>query len=86
MLKQRLNVSYLLKELVGKEVIIKDYNATDNTIWAEVDGRDVSVAVGSRVAQKKLLALAKVLKEGKKVRARVVERKSKTGNTYIDLE
>jgi len=86
LLKQRLGVKYLLKELINQEIVIVDFNPTDNIVWAKINGEDVSIAIGSKIVQRKLLALSKVLKQGKKIRAKVVEKKSKTGNVYIDLE
>jgi len=86
LLKQKLGVHFLLKELIGREIVIVDYNPADNIIWGQVDGEDVSIAVGSKIVQRKLMALSKIFKQGKKVKAKVVERKSKAGNVYIDLE
>jgi len=86
LLKQRLGVHFLLKELVNREIVIVDYNPADNIMWGQIDGENVSIAVGSKIVQKKLMALSKVFKQGKKVKAKVIEKKSKSGNTYIDLE
>jgi len=86
LLKQRLGVKYLLKELIGKEIVIVDFNPSDNIAWAKINGEDVSIAIGSKIVQRKLLALSKLLKQGKMIKAKVVEKKSKTGNVYIDLE
>ncbi len=74
--------------LIGKEFVIKEATELDgqhgkfNVALLEVDGKEVSTAFGSKVVNARIEEIRKDLP----VRCKMVEKKSKEGRVYYDLE
>ena len=68
-------------QVVNKEIVIEDFEVDKGTnfdvtyILAYVDGRKVTVSTTSRVIEKQLMQVKDVLKQGAKIKAKVVRRK-----------
>lgn len=74
--------------LIGKEFVLKEATELDgqhgkfNVALLEVDGKEMSTAFGSKVVNERINQIRKDLP----VRCKMIEKKSKEGRVYYDLE
>lgn len=75
-------------ELMGKTFVIKEATELDgthgkfNVCLVELEGKELSTAFGSKVVNDRIEQIRKELP----VRVKMVEKKSKEGRVYYDLE
>lgn len=75
-------------ELMGKEFVIKEAKELDgqhgkfNVCLVEIDGKERSTAFGSKVVNDRIGQI----RDDLPIRAKMVEKKSKEGRVYYDLE